>query len=41
MDGFTFGHPCGVVVGAAEVRLIWYAGGPTRTAIRSARLSVA
>ena len=41
MDRFTFGHPCGVAIGANEVLAIWYAGGPTRTAIQSARLRVA
>jgi BNR repeat-like domain len=38
MDHFTFGHPCGVATGPDEVLAIWYAGGPIRTAIHSARL---
>ena len=38
MDRFTFGHPCGVVTGPNEALVFWYAGGPTRTSIRSARL---
>jgi hypothetical protein len=38
MDRFTFGHPCGVATGPDEVLAIWYAGGVTRTAIRSASL---
>jgi hypothetical protein len=40
MDRFTFGHPCGVATGPDEVLAIWYAGGPTRTAIHSARLRI-
>jgi hypothetical protein len=40
MDRFTFGHPCGVATGPNEVLAIWYAGGPTRTAIQSARLRI-
>ncbi len=40
MDRFTFGHPCGVVTGPDEALVFWYAGGPTRTAIRSARLRI-
>lgn len=40
MDQFTFGHPCGVATGPDEVLAIWYAGGPTRTAIHSARLRI-
>jgi BNR repeat-like domain len=36
MDHFTFGHPCGVALGADRVLLVWYAGGPVRTAIHSA-----
>ena len=40
MDRFTFGHPCGVATGEDEVLAIWYAGGVTRTAIRSASLRV-
>jgi hypothetical protein len=40
MDRFTFGHPCGVVTGPDEALVFWYAGGPTRTSIRSARLRV-
>jgi BNR repeat-like domain len=40
MDRFTFGHPCGVVTGPNEALLFWYAGGRTRTSIRSARLQV-
>ena len=39
MDRFTFGHPCGVT-GPNEALVFWYAGGPTRTSIRSARLSI-
>lgn len=40
MDRFTFGHPCGVVTGANEALVFWYAGGATRTTIRSAWLRV-
>ena len=40
MDRFTFGHPCGVATGPDEVLAVWYAGGVTRTAIRSASLRV-
>ena len=40
MDRFTFGHPCGAAIGPDEVLAIWYAGGPTRTAIHSARLRI-
>ena len=40
MDRFTFGHPCGVVTGPNEALVFWYAGGPTRTSIRSARLRI-
>jgi hypothetical protein len=40
MDGFTFGHPCGVSTGPDEVLAIWYAGEPTRSAILSARLRI-
>jgi hypothetical protein len=40
MDRFTFGHPCGVVTGPNEAMVFWYAGGPTRTSIRSARLRI-
>lgn len=40
MDRFTFGHPCGVVTGPNDALVFWYAGGPTRTSIRSARLQV-
>ena len=40
MDQFTFGHPCGVATGPDEVLAIWYAGGATRTAIRSAGLRI-
>jgi len=40
MDRFTFGHPCGVATGPDEVLAVWYAGGPTRTSIRSARLRI-
>ena len=40
MDRFTFGHPCGVATGDDEVLAVWYAGGGTRTAIRSARLRI-
>jgi hypothetical protein len=40
MDRFTFGHPCGVAISPDEVLAVWYAGGVTRTAIRSAILRV-
>jgi hypothetical protein len=40
MDRFTFGHPCGVVTGDDDVLVLWYAGGPTRTSILSARLRI-
>jgi hypothetical protein len=40
MDRFTFGHPCGVVTGPNEALVFWYAGGHTRTSIRSARLRI-
>jgi hypothetical protein len=40
MDRFTFGHPCGVVTGPNEALVFWYAGGATRTSIRSARLRI-
>ena len=40
MDRFTFGHPCGVVTGPNEALVFWYAGGQTRTSIRSARLRI-
>jgi hypothetical protein len=40
MDRFTFGHPCGVVTGASEAMVFWYAGGRTRTSIRSALLRI-
>jgi BNR repeat-like domain len=40
MDRFTFGHPCGVVTGANEALVFWYAGGRTRTRIQSARLRI-
>jgi hypothetical protein len=36
MDRFTFGHPCGVALGADRALLVWYAGGLTRTAILAA-----
>ena len=36
MDQFTFGHPCGVALGAGRLLLVWYAGGLQRTAIHSA-----
>jgi hypothetical protein len=40
MDRFTFGHPCGVATGPDTVLAIWYAGGPTRTAIHAAHLRI-
>ena len=40
MDRFTFGHPCGDVTGPNEALVFWYAGGATRTSIRSARLRI-
>ena len=40
MDRFTFGHPCGVVTGPNEALVFWYAGGQTRTTIRSASLRI-
>lgn len=40
IDRFTFGHPCGVATGPDQILAIWYAGGATRTAIRSARLRI-
>jgi hypothetical protein len=40
MDRFTFGHPCGIATGPNTVLAVWYAGGPTRTAIHAAHLRI-
>ena len=40
MARFTFGHPCGVALGADRVLVAWYAGSVAETAIHVAELRV-